>query len=217
MARFAHKPLAAFCIFSIFAGAAFACSGVDSDLFSGTPSDGGTVSDAGTDAKTTRDSGKSDSGSGGGGGTDSGGGGGGGGGGGTIVPAVCGDGTATCSSGDPTCCATQGDGFTTVTSYSCTSNPGSCNAVSQASIECRDNNDCSGGTPFCCGELLDVSGQGGYRGVLCESSCDAHYPDGGLSPQVPFCSDATPNACTASGFTCQASSPLPGFDVCGQD
>ncbi|MEO7113100.1 MAG: hypothetical protein ABI183_21860, partial [Polyangiaceae bacterium] len=99
----ATKPgrYVAFCILSSIAFGAFACSGVDSDLFAGLTIDGGNVTDAGGDARSNRDAARSDSG---GGGDDGGGGKDSGPKPGDVVPTVCGD-TLSCTSSSPTCCA----------------------------------------------------------------------------------------------------------------
>jgi len=196
----------------------FACSGVDSDLFSATDNGGSGSTDAGTDAaRTTRDAGKSDGGGTGGSGDagvkpiDSGLTG-------SVVPAVCGAST-TCSSSDPTCCATQSTNGITPTSYTCTPGPSSCGsggATSPLPVLCRDDSDCTGGK-LCCGELVDATGTGGYQSVSCESSC-APKDGANLSSHVIFCaSTTTTGACAAAGLTCTASAILPGFIVCGGD
>jgi hypothetical protein len=53
--------------------------------------------------------------------------------------------------------------------------------------------------------------------VSCRSSCDVKFSDGGLSPLVPFCSGSADSACASTGFQCQASLWLAGFNVCGTD
>lgn len=189
----------------------FACSGVSSDLLDAQPSGStGTSGDGGTngDARVTRGDGgktgdagivKPDS----------------GGGHGDVVPAVCGS-SLTCNSTDPTCCGIQGDGLTTTTSYSCAANGSECTGMSTAAvpIECRDNSDCSGGN-ICCGTLRNVSAQGGYATVKCQSTCPEKDTGGNLTTNVIFCSNS--DVCTADGLTCQTSNILPGFNVCGAD
>lgn len=192
--------------------ALFACTGVSSDLLDGQPTgssggsgDGGASGDArvtrGDGGRVTSDAGivKPDS----------------GGGHGDVVPAVCGS-SLTCNSTDPTCCGIQGDGLTTTTSYSCTANGSECSSMSTAAvpIECRDNSDCSGGN-ICCGVLKNVSAQGGYASVRCQSSCQEKDTGGNLTANVIFCSNS--DVCTADGFTCGASTLLPGFNICGND
>jgi hypothetical protein len=217
MARSARKPLVVICIFSSIASGALACSGVDSDLFAGLPFDGGSVTDAGSDAKNNHDASRSDGsifvdGDSGGGGTDSGSGPPPG----TILPTVCGD-TLECNSSDPTCCAMQVNNGISIasTTYSCTSSTSTCNATGDAPISCRDNRDCGG--QQCCGELFDPSATTGYEFVRCESSCIAQN-DAGLTSHVPFCSvGQTPDVCAPYGMTCMPSNLMPGFNVCGQD
>lgn len=215
MARSARKQLAAFCILSSVSFGAFACSGVDSGLFAGLPTDGGNVGDAGGDARNNRDAARSDSGvignDGGGGGKDSGGpkpG--------DIVPALCGS-TLTCTSSSPECCATQtNNGISLTSTYACTSNASSCNGTGDAPVSCRDQNDCGG--QLCCGELFDSTASTGYKNVICESSCVAKDDAGAFTAHIPFCTiGQIPDVCAPSGQTCQPSTILPGFNVCGGD
>jgi hypothetical protein len=214
MARSARKPILVFCILSSIAFGAFACGGVDSDLFAGLPIDGGNVADAGGDARNKSDAARSDAG---GGGND------GGGGGkdsgpkpGSVVPTLCGS-SLNCTSSSPTCCATQtNNGLTTTSTYSCTSNASSCNATGDAPVACRDQNDCSG--QLCCGELFDPTATNGYQHVICESTCVAKDDAGAFTAHIPFCTiGQIPDVCAPSGLTCQASSIMPGFNVCGGD
>ncbi|MGH7280689.1 MAG: hypothetical protein ACRELY_04135 [Polyangiaceae bacterium] len=204
-------------VFSAIAASAamvlFACSGVSSDLLDAQPSGAsGTSGDGGSngDARTTKtDAGKvtvTDSGT----KVDSG-----GGHPGEIVPAICGS-SLTCNTTDPTCCGLQGDGITTTTSYTCTANDGECTGMSSGvAVECRDNSDCGGSAPICCGVLQDVSAAGGYATVKCQSSCVEKDTGGNLTANVIFC--ASSDACAADGLTCGPSNILTGFNVCGQD
>ncbi len=189
----------------------FACSGVSSDLLDAQPSGSGTGSNdsgATADARTRSDAGKvtgMDSGI----KVDS------GGGHGDLVPAICGD-SLTCNATDPKCCGLQGDGLTTTTSYTCTASDGECTGMTNGvTVQCRDNADCGGGTPICCGTLKNVSAQGGYASVSCQSSCPEKDVSGNLTTNVIFCSSN--DVCAADGFTCTPSAILPGFNVCGQD
>ena len=204
------------CISTSLASAAFACAGVESDLFSDNGV-GGDVADASNDARTNRDSGRSDASTNGDGGiitpVD--------GGGpkpGQIVPAVCGS-TTSCNSSNPTCCATQADGLGSVASYGCSPSASSCTSDSKVPIGCRDNTDCGGGAPNCCGELVDPSAQGGYRNVICESTCIAETDAATVfTSHVPFCTiGQLPDVCAQWGLTCQQSTLLAGFSVCGTD
>ena len=209
-----RKSLVLVCFAAFAAAGSFACSGVDSGLFSESGDGGNGVTDAGGDAKNNRDSGRSDASI-----NDSGGNPGDSGGPppGQIVPAICGSST-TCTKSDPTCCATQGDGLSTFTSYACTTGASSCSGTSKAAVLCRDNTDCGGGAPNCCGELIDPSASGGYNKVSCESSCRAYDDAGAFTSHVPFCTiGQTPDVCAQWSLTCQASALLPGFSVCGQD
>lgn len=202
-------------VFSVIAASAatvlFACSGVSSDLLDAQPSGStGSSNDSGAsgDARVTRSDGgktsdggivKPDS----------------GGGHGDVVPAVCGS-SLSCNTTDPKCCGLQGDGLTTTTSYTCTASDSECTGMTNGvTVECRDNSDCGGSAPICCGVLKDVSAQGGYTSVKCQSSCTEKDTGGNLTTNVIFCS--TSDVCTADGFTCGASTILPGFNVCGQD
>jgi hypothetical protein len=211
-----HRSIFVIGIIASMGSAAFACGGVESDLFSDNGVGGDTVTDASTDARNTKgDSGKSDAsttGDGGiitpvdGGGPRPG-----------IVPALCGTST-TCNSSNPTCCATQSDGLGTPASYGCTPSASSCTSSSKVPVGCRDNTDCGGGAPNCCGELVDPSAQGGYRNVICESTCVAEDDAGNVTAHVPFCTvGQLPDVCARWGLTCQPSTLLAGFSVCGND
>ena len=204
--------------FTLLAGAfatltTIACSGVDSDLFSTTGDGGSSSVDSGSSdsGKTIRDAGKTGTDAGpvkndGGGPQPT-----------AIVPAVCGA-SLSCNSTDPTCCATQGDGTITTTSYACAASPSDCGSggTSPLPITCRSDADCSGGN-VCCGELVAASAAGGYKSVSCTSSCQAK--DGAnFTTHVPFCDSlSTPSSCSTFGLTCQDSVILPGFIVCGGD
>lgn len=213
--------LSAFTALSV--GALFACSGVDSDLLApgGSSFGGGTDAGSTDSGRRSADGGKKgdasasgDSGGGGGGGGDTDdGGGGGGGGGGTVKPALCGS-ALTCTTTDPVCCATQAsNGLTTSTSYGCVGAAGECGGATQATVSCRDGDDCSGSV--CCGALKDVSGAGGYNLVACSTSCVMKDSGGQLTTQVIFCK--SDKDCAGTGLTCQPSVVLDGFNVCGQD
>ncbi len=202
--------------------ALFACSGVDSDLLAPGGSSGGATDAGSTDSgRRSADGGKkSDAGSNG--DTDAGGGGGGGGGGhdaggggggGSVKPALCGS-SLTCTTADPVCCASQPSaGLATATSYTCVGAAGECGGASQATISCRDGNDC--GSSICCGELKDASGSGGYNLVACSTSCVMKDSTGTLTTKVIFCNST--KDCGDTGLTCQPSGALGGFNVCGQD
>ncbi len=95
--------------------------------------------------------------------------------------------------------------------------PSTCNATGDAPIACRDRTDCNG-DQFCCGELFDPSASTGYKNVICESHCNAKDDAGAFTAHIPFCTiGQLPDVCAPSGLTCQASTLMPGFNVCGGD
>jgi hypothetical protein len=213
---------------------AYACGGVDSDLISGSASDGGNSGDA----STGRDSGvrdgstsSRDSGSGGDGGTpvDS------GSDGGVVNPKSdggilqCGTNdstsfpmTVTCNVADPVCCASQYpfDNVNPV-SFACTTNAASCSDPDAGAIPivCRSNADCPG-TTQCCGHEITYNTIPAdpitvYEYVRCQASCPLFLPDAGETAFRLFCDPSAPvNVCPA-GESCGASTLLPGFNVCG--
>jgi hypothetical protein len=113
-----------------------------------------------------------------------------------------------CSTPDGTCCATQGDGILTQTSYACVSGPSVCSGVQQVPIECHDEGDCPA-QEFCCG----LNNGSAYLSVGCEATCPENE-DAGVDEYFRFCDPNHPTVCTAIGLQCSESGILPGFYRC---
>ena len=133
-----------------------------------------------------------------------------------VIPQVCGtEGDAsvlTCTNDSPTCCASQGDGLTTVTSFACTSSPGACTGTSTIPIACRDDLDCPA-TKVCCGTLDSVVNA--YDSVQCLDSCPEVDDAGVQTNFLRFCNPGTTDSeCTDQGTTCTPSGILIGFNHC---
>jgi hypothetical protein len=133
-----------------------------------------------------------------------------------VIPATCGtegDGSVlTCESDAPTCCATQGDGLTTQTSFACTTAPFTCTGATTVAVQCRDDLDCPA-SKVCCGTLDAVLNQ--YDSVECADSCPETDDAGAATNFLRFCTPGTTDSeCTESGSTCTPSALLIGFNHC---
>ncbi len=133
-----------------------------------------------------------------------------------VIPEVCGTeddaSVLTCTSDAATCCASQGDGVITDTSFACTSSPGTCTGTSTIPIACRDDLDCPA-TKVCCGTLDAVLNV--YDSVQCSDSCPEVDDAGQPTNFLRFCNPGTTDSeCTDQGTTCTPSGILIGFNHC---
>jgi hypothetical protein len=133
-----------------------------------------------------------------------------------VIPTTCGTepdaGIITCNNDSPTCCATQGDGLTTETSFACTTSSGTCTGATTVAVQCRDDLDCPS-TKVCCGTLDAVLNQ--YDSVQCADSCPQIDDAGSPTNFLRFCTPGvTDSECTDLGSTCTPSGILIGFNHC---
>jgi hypothetical protein len=113
-----------------------------------------------------------------------------------------------CSTPDGTCCANQGDGLITMTSYGCVSTASACSGSPLVAISCHNGNDCGG--EYCCGLNDGVN----YQSVQCSATCP-QGTDAGVITYYRFCDPSSLSECSDLGLSCVQSTLLPGFYHCG--